>query len=1270
MEWVGSTSGSLERPGWRPQTSNKPDMAAASQFLQATPCPLGDQGGHAGRHDRETGSTKSVSAVEFLQCNLQHSRASSSLMSKSFSSLSRGVCLIQEPWIREDKILGLSSKGTQIHRGVTGIGTRTCILTRGLTAVNIPQFGTKDLTVVQIELTIKGKLIRVLVASVYCDITGQLPSVELEVLVNHCETSKLHLLIGGDINSHHFAWGSSDCNVRGKVFAEYLATTSLRILNHGVEPTFVVGSKQSVIDVTLASAEIAKFVGDWKVMCEETLSDHRRIRFFIQCDRPAPKYGRNLQKTNWSVYDQELQQRIGLWIGRVRTVDDIERELAIINTAILQSFDKACPWHKVSGRTRVPGWTSELTTLRKKANHAFHTAYKSKDKQDWETYKTIRREYKSSLRKCKRTSWQTFCRNIENIPEAARLNRLLGRQSGTSLGIVKLPTGKWTESTVETLQHLLSVHFPGCIQVSQKDTTSGPTELNRWVPGRNWQLASQVVTEDRIKWSFDSMVPLKTPGEDGIFPAMIQKGLKYLATPLNYIYRASLALGYIPKIWRIARVAFIPKPGRMNYSEAKAFRPISITSFLLKGMEKLIDRYLRDGPIAEMPFHPRQHAFQAGKSTESALHQLVEKLERAMSNNQFALGIFFDIEGAFNNVTSKAVQLALDERCIATPVKKWITTMLTKRSIYTTLGEDKVWVNVDRGLPQGGGLSPNLWSLVADSLLKLLNNQGTFSQGFADDGTVVIVGTFLPVICEIAQRLLGSIETWCKQRDLSVHPDKTVTVLFTKKHILDGLIPIKFYGKELEFSPHVKYLGVWLDSKLNWKKHVDTKLEKAVVAFYQAKRAVGKTWGLSPRIVHWLYTMVIRPIITYASVVWWRRTALSTVIKQLEHLQRLACLAITGAMRTTPTAAIELLVGIPPLQVVTHQAAMAACYRLYAAGQWINSGIGHMSIRRKMIEDISCLQFRSDRIKPKYYFDNNYVTVINDRDFWKDNHPPLLDEVICYTDGSRARNQAGAGIYFQREDEGLSYPLGQFCTVFQAEVHAIMTCAKHNYVSQENGSSIVICSDSQAAIKAVSNAKVTSDLVSEAVKALRELSRRNEVRLLWLPGHSGFQGNERADGLAKEGSTQRFIGPEPSLGLPTQVVKTVLRNWACREQLRLWYLKDGCRQAKSLIREPNSGLAVSLLKLKREEVRIIVGLLTGHAPLSRHLYIMKLEDDPICSFCSMEDETTFHFLGQCPAFGMKRLAIMGDVTVSTDYLARIPYSDILKFVRASGRFKS
>jgi hypothetical protein len=75
--------------------------------------------------------------------------------------------------------------------------------------------------------------------------------------------------------------------------------------------------------------------------------------------------------------------------------------------------------------------------------------------------------------------------------------------------------------------------------------------------------------------------------------------------------------------WRQVKVVFIPKPGRATYGGPKDYRPISLTSLLLKTMERLVDRFIRDEMTVSSPLHSNQHAHQAGKSTETALHQLV-----------------------------------------------------------------------------------------------------------------------------------------------------------------------------------------------------------------------------------------------------------------------------------------------------------------------------------------------------------------------------------------------------------------------------------------------------------------------------------------------------------------------------------------------------------------------------------------------------------------------------------------------------------------------
>jgi hypothetical protein len=83
---------------------------------------------------------------------------------------------------------------------------------------------------------------------------------------------------------------------------------------------------------------------------------------------------------------------------------------------------------------------------------------------------------------------------------------------------------------------------------------------------------------------------------DGIMPIMLQQGFELLGGKLIMLLRATLALGHIPMSWRHVRVVFIPKPGK-SLSQAKTLQPISLMSFILKILEKLLDRYIRGGYV-------------------------------------------------------------------------------------------------------------------------------------------------------------------------------------------------------------------------------------------------------------------------------------------------------------------------------------------------------------------------------------------------------------------------------------------------------------------------------------------------------------------------------------------------------------------------------------------------------------------------------------------------------------------------------------------------
>jgi len=109
-----------------------------------------------------------------------------------------------------------------------------------------------------------------------------------------------------------------------------------------------------------------------------------------------------------------------------------------------------------------------------------------------------------------------------------------------------------------------------------------------------------------------------------------------------------------------------------------------------------------------------------------------------------------------------------------------------------------------------------------------------------------------------------------------------------------------------------------------------------------------------------------------------------------------------------------------------------------------------------------------------------------------------------------------------------------------------------------------------------------------AMKALKSLAIFNSVRLVWVPGHCGIEGNERVDLLAKQASSSCFTGPEPSVGISTSTVRSSISSQATQEQSRLWQALPKCRQAKLFLNTPDKGLAHLALSLEKKDLRILV----------------------------------------------------------------------------------
>jgi hypothetical protein len=172
------------------------------------------------------------------------------------------------------------------------------------------------------------------------------------------------------------------------------------------------------------------------------------------------------------------------------------------------------------------------------------------------------------------------------------------------------------------------------------------------------------------------------------------------------------------------------------------------------------------------------------------------------------------------------------------------------------------------------------------------------------------------------------------------------------------------------------------------------------------------------------------------------------------------------------------------------------------------------------------------------------------------------------------------------------------------------------------------------------------------------LAGLNEVTLVWVLGHCGVLGNEKADKLARQAS---------AMSLPKCLAREAIRTWTDNQHHSAWRDLPGHRYGKLFIGRPCKKRADELLKLSRHQLKMVVVILTGHAAVRWHLSIMGLfKGDPTCKFCRKETEIVPHIICCCEALACPRYNVFGNPFVKPKDISTASVRDLCLFIRGIG----
>ena len=1202
----------------------------------------------------------------YLNSQLQTNQTNQSQTDQFGQKHQSFMIAIQEPPVWENKVTGLSSSNQVFYDRAANKRPRAALYAaRDLNIWQVSEFTSPDMVTCLWKWDSDTE---VYVVSLYCDIReDEVFPERLKKLLRRSNRQGKEIIICADTNSHSTLWGCQQSNARGELMEDDIFRYNLHVNNVGSHFTYFRANAQTIIDVTLSSPLVAQRLQNWHVITETMGSDHLLISWNITISTSV-RLVRNWRKGDWPLFQSLLEQTSNSPPDRW-TAEVLDREVRYFSTDIDRVLDIALPKQEVSPKLRkIHRISEDGLSLRRRMRNKFSYFRQKRSENAYNAYKEARKEYSRQLKREKRASWKEFAEEQKTPANAALFHKIVRGKTNQTLGLIKKDDTTMCQSPEESLAKVIDTHFPGNLETFISETAdTNPITLVG-------DEEATFITPEKVRTSLAIFGDYKAPGVDEWCPCVLKHMGPIAIERLTRIFKASYLLGYVPAEWRLSKVIFLPKPGKKDYSEARSFRPITLSSFMLKTMERIVLWRLNDTTFKDSPLSHNQHAFRAGFSTETALTQMVNSIEEAFGRKKEAMGVFLDIQGAFDNVDPEAIIRCMRRRKFNKTMIHWYAHFLKGREIQVEYKGVRLQRFLTKGVPQGGVLSPVMWNLVFDDLLNRFKKGPVLANGFADDAGLLVTGGTPSQMQKKMQKAVDKALDWGRVNGLQFSANKTEILWFSRKRKPEPPARITMNETPIEYGDTVRYLGVLMDTRLAWSDHVKTKIAGAKAKLLRLRNSMGKLWGLNPKLTRWVYTGIIRPALTYGSIVWARVVESKGIQKRLERLNRLALMIFGNFRRSTPTAGLEIIFNISPLHVHVQYESCLAWYRTQerapnkeakSLGKSANS-TPHRLYLKKMIDRMELPIYPSDRISLTPLWDRPYHV---DKSSFEEGKPvndwePHLE---VYTDGSGFQGSFGSGvIVFQDKPEEStiqwreSFHLGLTSSVYQGEMLAIKEAA--DWITQNcTNKKVTLYSDSRSSLLSLLNPLVKSELVSLTRSSLQGAGEANNITLRWIKAHKGYFGNEEADILAKQGAIGPARLPSPRPKPPLSYIKQQYSSKFRALWAEQWDKRVDCRQTKLWFKYPNQQKSFEIINLDRFYISTMVQTITGHNFLKRHQSLVDNTTDNLCTYCEESEETSFHIIAQCDPLWQARQDTLGAAYLNSPLVWNA--SQIISFLR-------
>jgi Reverse transcriptase (RNA-dependent DNA polymerase)/Endonuclease-reverse transcriptase len=726
------------------------------------------------------------------------------------------------------------------------------------------------------------------------------------------------LVIAGDFNCKHHLWNNPSFCRKGSDLAKLCTEKRFRIHSPDEPTCFPPVGNPSTIDFVLSRA--INGISDPRTI-NDLSSDHLPISFEVKVNSlPLLTKIANYRKANWKKFRSSVDSsvdRLRAKFPSLNSGEQIDECVSDLTKAISTAMDDAIPL-KNPYRFRY-SHSKRLEVLIRNRNK-FRNLFQ----------KTLNPAFKSATNQLNRLIKQETAA-LNQFSFEKKLENLSFRDNSLFQFAKSLKSAKKNLPPIKTLDPVRPLAF--CNQdkantlaagflSSHETTTKFPSKHERLVKDSVKKIKASKISipaENEIKAGdvqeiVNNLNIRKASGPDSIPIRVIKKLPTSAIRLLAFIFNAAFRLSYFPLQWKLGKVVAIPKPGK-DPTFPTNYRPISLLSNIGKMFERIVLLQLTSFEHREKILIPQQFGFRNEHSTVQQILRITEKTAMNFNQNRSTGLVLLDIEKAFDSVWHDGLVHKLAKLNYPLHLTKLIISFLNERKAFVSVGkESSAQFSIPAGVPQGSLLSPHLFNIfINDIPIPPFCHLAIY----ADDTALYceVPWKNLKLLCKTLEKGLESIANFFQQWKIKINETKTEAIVFThsgvmKKRML-ALSPI-FNKSPLVWKDSVKYLGVQLDQKLNFKEHIDSSIKKANKAISVLYCMLKKNSATTIESKATLYKSYIRPIFTYACPV--LANCPQTHFRKLQIVQNKCLRMILSAPFFTRTSFLHEELKIPMIR--------------------------------------------------------------------------------------------------------------------------------------------------------------------------------------------------------------------------------------------------------------------------------------------------------------------------------------------------------------------